>query len=207
MSEITLASNDGFAVPEKSGGSAIVGKLVKFSVDGRFVVDKTEPMAADTTLVAMAVVTAWVCWKDGRLVEHRITQPGQYHPDREELGNLDEKAWEVGLNDKPSDPWRDTRYLHLMDPQTGADFTFVTDTFGGRRGIGDLKSQIANVRSSHPASVPILKLCSTPWKTKFGVKQRPEFKVVGWRGRQETITPEKQRKPFWSSGGRPIRSR
>jgi hypothetical protein len=202
MSEVTIVPNDGFAVPEKSGGSAIVGKLVKFSVDGKFVVDKTEPMAADTTLVAMAVVTAWVCWKDGSPVEHRITQPGQYHPDREELGDLDEKTWEVGLNDKPSDPWRDTRYLHLIDPQTGADFTFVTDTFGGRRGIGDLKSQIANVRSVHPAAVPIVKPCSVAWKTRYGIKQRPEFKVVGWRGRQETVASvhqvveDKQRKPL-----------
>jgi hypothetical protein len=203
MSALIPMPDDGFAVQEKSGGTAIVGKLIKFTTDGKFVVDKTEALRAETALVAMGVVTCWTRWgEDGEKPEHRITQPGQQHPDREELPDLDESKWPPGLNGEPSDPWRDTRYLHLIDPQTGTDYTFVTESYGGRRGIGDLKSQIANVRSAHPAAVPIVKPCSTPWKTKYGVKQRPEFKVVGWRGRQETAAPvaqvseERQRKPL-----------
>jgi hypothetical protein len=49
-----------------------------------------------------------------------------------------------------------------------------------------LKSQIANVRSVYPAAVPLVKLGSVPWKTRYGTKQRPEFKVVGWRGKQDS---------------------
>jgi hypothetical protein len=186
MSELIVANPDGFAVQENAGASMIVGKMVKF-LDGRFVVDKTEPLPATTTLVAVNAVTAWVHWEDSRPVEHRITQPGQSHPYRTDLPDQDETKWPPGLNDEPSDPWRDTRYLHLIDPNTGADYTFVTDSFGGRRAVGDLKQQIANVRMAHPRAVPLVQLASTMMKTRFGQKARPDFKIVGWRGRQDDI--------------------
>ena len=32
--------------------------------------------------------------------------------------------WSPGLNGEPADPWKDTRYLHLVNPRTGADLTF-----------------------------------------------------------------------------------
>jgi hypothetical protein len=186
MPELIVANADGFAVQENAGASMIVGKMVKF-LDGRFVVDKTEPLPATTTLVAVNAVTAWVHWEDSRPVEHRITQPGQSHPYRTDLPDQDETKWPPGLNDEPSDPWRDTRYLHLIDPNTGADYTFVTDSFGGRRAVGDLKQQIANVRMAHPRAVPLVQLASTMMKTRFGQKARPDFKIVGWRGRKDDI--------------------
>jgi hypothetical protein len=184
--DITLANADGFAVAENAGASMIVGKMVKF-LDGRFTVDKTEPLPATTTLVAVSAVTAWVHWDDNRPVEHRVTQVGQTHPYRDELPDQDKTKWPPGLNDEPSDPWRDTRYLRLIDPNTGADYTFVTDSFGGRRAVGDLKQQIANVRMAHPGAMPLVQLASTMMKTRFGQKARPDFKIVGWRGRKDDI--------------------
>jgi hypothetical protein len=182
-------NDDGFAVQENQSGTSLIrGKMLKFA-DGQFTADKTATIPGDTTLVAVAVITAWVHWVEGRPIEHRITSPGQQHPERDELPDLDENLWPPGLDDQPSDPWKDTRYLHLIDPQSGTDFTFVTDSYGGRRGVGDLKSQIANVRSAHPAAVPVVKLGSTMMKTRFGPKPRPEFLVVGWRGRSEGAAP------------------
>jgi hypothetical protein len=187
-SEIVVAKADGFAVQENTSTTMIVGKMLKY-IDGRYTVDKTETMPANTTLVAVGTITAWVHWENSKPIEHRITQPGQSHPYRDELPDQDEKNWPPGMNDEPSDPWRDTRYLHLIDPQTGADYTFVTDSFGGRRAVGDLKSQIANVRSVHPEAVPLVQLATTTMKTRFGQKPRPEFKIVGWRGMHDTATP------------------
>jgi hypothetical protein len=199
MNNDITVMEDGFSVQEKSSGTMIVGKLLKF-LDGRYIADKTETLPADTTLVAVGVITVWTHWVDGKPVEHRVTQPGQLHPEREDLPEQDESKWPPGLNDEPSDPWRDTRYLHLIDPQTGADYTFTTDSFGGRRGVGELKSQIANVRFAHPSAVPVVQLGSVPWKTKFGTKQRPSFKVIGWRGKQESppiqvVEQRKQEQP------------
>jgi hypothetical protein len=176
--------DDGFSVQENLSSSYIQGKMLKF-IDGRFVVDKAEELPTDSTLVALNVITCWVHWENGKPIDHRVTQPGQQHPDRDELPDQDESLWPPGLNGEPEDVWKDTRYLHLIDPQTGADFTFVTDSYGGRRGVGNLKSQIYYVRMAHPAALPVVQLASAPMKTRFGLKKRPEFKVVGWRGRQQ----------------------
>jgi hypothetical protein len=116
---------------------------------------------------------------------HRVTHVGESHPLRDDLPDNDEAQWPAGLNGEPSDPWRDTRYLHLIDPNTGADYTFVTDSYGGRRAVSDLKAQIANVRSVHPGAVPIVQLAATMMKTRFGQKPRPDFKIAAWRGKQE----------------------
>ena len=200
MSEIAVMNTDGFAVQENSGASMIVGRMLKF-IDGRFTVDKTETLPANTTLVAVSAVTVWVHWENNRPVEHRVTQPGQSHPYRDDLPDQDQTRWPLGLNNEPSDPWRDTRYLHLIDPNTGADFTFISDSFGGRRAVGDLKQQIANVRSAHPAAVPLVQLASTMMKTRFGQKPRPDFKIVGWRGKQDDVAATRAGKVAVIPGG------
>jgi hypothetical protein len=179
-----ITADDGFGVQEKASSSSIIGTMVKF-VDNQFIEGKDKPLPIGTRLVAKATITAWVHWKDNKPVEHRITQTGQHHPDRGELPDLDETKWPPGLSSEPNDPWKDTRYLHLVDQQSGADYTFVTDSIGGKRGVADLKNQIANVRSSHPGAVPVVALGSTPWKTKFGIRHRPQFHVVGWIGKDD----------------------
>jgi hypothetical protein len=215
MTNDIITTNDGFAVPENSSsGSMIMGRMLKFNNDAEYVFNKTEKLSAETTLVAVGVATVWVHWVDGKPAEHRITHEGHVHPDREDLPDQDQDLWPPGLSG-PADPWKDTRYLHLVDPQTGMDFTFVTDTFGGRRAVSDLKSQIRNVRSAHPLALPVLQLKSTTMPTKFGVRQRPEFKVVGWTGRlasqevaaplqveQQKRAPRRQDDPI--STGRPV---
>jgi hypothetical protein len=189
---------DGFSVPEKGGNSLIIGKMLKFTIDGKYKIDKADILPDGTTLVAIGVKTVWVKWQDGKPVEHPITQPGQLHPDRADLPDQDQTTWEPGKDGEPSDPWKDTRYLHLIDPRTGQDYSFVTDTFGGRKAVGELKSQITNVRFAHPGAVPVVQLGSTRWKTNFGLILRPEFKVVGWRNEGNApvqITHGPQNKP------------
>jgi hypothetical protein len=179
----TDSQSDGFSVAEKGGSNLIVGKMVKFTIDGKYKVDKADILPDDTRLVAIDVTTAWVRWNEERPSEHRITQPGQIHPDRDDLPDQDKATWEPGLTGEPADPWRDTRYLRLIDPRTGQDYTFVSDTYGGRKAVGDLKSQIGNVRFAYPGAVPVVQLGSTMMKTSFGLKPRPEFKVIGWRNK------------------------
>jgi hypothetical protein len=144
------------------------------------------------------ITTAWRKRADDK-PEHRITQPGQVHPDRADLPDQDKARWEPGLNGAPSDPWRDTRYLRLIDPRTGQDYTFVTDTYGGRIAIGNLKSQINNVRFAYPGAVPIVQLGSTMMPTSYGLRPRPEFRVVGWRNKHDRTVPQLGR----SSQGQP----
>jgi hypothetical protein len=181
-----IVQADGFTVAEKPGSNLIVGRMLKFTIDSKYKVDKADILPDNTTLVAIDVTTAWVKWDDDKPSEHRITQPGQGHPDRADLPDQDKATWKPALNGEPSDPWRDTRYLRLIDPRTGQDYTFVTDTYGGRKAVGDLKSQITNIRFAYPGAVPVVRLASTMMKTSFGQKPRPEFKVVDWRNKNNT---------------------
>lgn len=185
---IATTTNDGFDVQENTSSSSIIGTMMKFT-EGQYRINKDQVVPIGTPLVAKAVVTAWVHWVDQKPAEHRITQPGKSHPLRDELPDQDEAAWPPGLNQEPSDPWRDTRYLHLVDQKTGADYTFITDGVGGRQGIADLKNAIANVRHAHPAALPIVALNSVPMKTKFGVRSRPQFNVVEWVGKEVDDSP------------------
>jgi hypothetical protein len=182
MSEL-VTSNDGFAVKENSASNLIDGKLVKFNE--KYLADKVAMESDDLVpLAVMGIATVWVHWKDNRPTEHLVTQTGQNHPLRDELGDLDESEWPPGLNDEPSDPWRDTRYLRLVHLKTGAGYTFVTDSKGGIRATADLKAAVARVRFANPGAVPVIQLATTTWKTKYGQKTRPDFKVIGWRGPQ-----------------------
>lgn len=175
----TTTSIDGWSSVPETNGTMLRGRVAKFK-DGKFFADKIDDITG-TTLVAVDVATAWLKWWDARPAEHRITRPGERHPDRDELGDLDEMQWQDGLNGEPADPWRDTRYLYLIDPLTAEEITFVTDSAGGRRAVSDLRRQIANMRRAHPAALPVVKLEAGSMSTRFGVKPKPDFRVIDWK--------------------------
>lgn len=195
----TPTYTDRFSVPERASPSYIVGQLLKFA-DGRYKVDKIQDLPPGGRYCAVNVATVWVRWADKKPAEHLITTPGQHHPERDELGDLDQSKWPMGLNGQPDDPWKDTRYVHLVNQKTGADYTFVTDSHGGRRAVGDLKSQIANIRNEHRQALPIIELGSVSWKTKFGSALRPAFHVVSWverRGGGQLFLDRPEPEPDW----------
>lgn len=179
--QLSLLPDDGLTgvIEKKASGSPIIGRLMKYK-DGLYYVDGNQHQSGGRYVVR-GLVVAWVKWQDGKPVDHKVTPTGGYHPDREELGDLDQSLWPISkFTDAPSDVWRDTRYLVLTDPKTGEDFTFVSDTAGGQRAVSDLTRAISNVRAGQPGATPIVALMSTMWKTKRGPQPRPELKVVDW---------------------------
>ena len=139
--------------------------------------------AEDDTYAVLDAKAVWVRWgADKKPAKQRVTQPGEHHPERHELPDNDEDEWPLGLDGDPEDPWKDNRYVSLINTVTAAELTFVTDTYGGRSAVSDLKKQISTMRRAHPGAIPIVKLSNTLMPTRFGQKQRPELKVVGWRG-------------------------
>jgi hypothetical protein len=194
MSNQVAIIKDGFSTEErKNGNSLITGRILKFK-DSGYTVDK-ESFASGGRYFARDVATVWTHWEDGEPVEHRITEPGGYHPDRSELPDQDQNLWPIGLGGTAADPWRDSRYLHLVCQQSGADYTFISDTHGGRQAVGQLKDQIRNVRYAHPGAMPIIALGMTPMKTKYGMRQRPQFVVVGWVDKHQGAAPLLLNKP------------
>ena len=119
-------------------------------------------------------------WQGGKPVEYRVREPGVPMPERAELGDNDPAKWEVGPDGQPRDPWQNTRFVHLIDPQTAEEFTFSTSSWGGRDCVINLAGQIKRMRSKHPDAVPLVELGAAPMSTKFGRKSKPVLKVVGW---------------------------
>jgi hypothetical protein len=171
--------DDGFGVVETGSAGLLRGRRLKFK-DNAYLIDGTDHLPEDIKqLTVVSMSTLWTRWEDGKPL-HKVTPTGQTHPQREELGDLNQDEWEAGLDGRPADPWRDGRHVHLVHDKTAEQFTFVTETVGGRIAVSNLKSQISLYRRVHPHACPVVELGRADMKTKVGVKQRPAFKVVGW---------------------------
>lgn len=131
-------------------------------------------------LVALATAAGWVKWQAGKPVEYRMREPGVPMPARTDLGDNAAGNWEVGPDGQPRDPWQNTHFVYLVDPQTAEEFTFSTSSLGGRDCVINLAGQIKRMRGKHPDAVPLVKLGAAPMKTKFGRKSKPVLKVVDW---------------------------
>jgi hypothetical protein len=183
MGQALAIRDDGFAVAERGGTNLIKGILTKFS-DSVYRASKTEVVqqAPDgPAFVVVGIVTAWVTWKSGK-PSHKVTHNGQIHPYREDLGDLDQSEWEIGIGGLPSDPHRDTRYVYLVNLRSGKTYTLVGDTIGMRQAVGELKDAIAIVRQARPGALPVVQLATTTMKTKYGMRPRPSFEIIDWRG-------------------------
>jgi hypothetical protein len=182
MKQQTMPADDGWDdAANEAGERTIRGTLLKFS-DWHWTAGKeATEIETGTRLVALATAAMWVRWQDGKPVEYRVRQSGRRLPDREELGYDDDEEWEEGPSGERQDPWRNTRLVYLVDPQTAEAFTFSTSSWGGRGAVTDLGDQISRMRSVRPDAVPIVELQAVEMPTKYGRKSKPAFKIVGWK--------------------------
>jgi hypothetical protein len=208
MNQLVEAHSNSIATPENDGWDAAAaegsdrvlrGELLKFS-DGHWLIGREAlPMAPGLRLVAMGTAAAWVRWAGGKPDRYVVRQPGVPFPDRDELGDHDETAWENGPDDKPRDPWQSSRFVHLVNPETAAAYTFSTTSWGGRGAVIDLADAIGRYRHARPGAAPVVVLESAPMQTRYGKKWKPVFKVVDWVGGSE---PEPARPKLVSTNER-----
>ena len=56
--------------------------------------------------------------------------------------------------------------------------------------VAELGQQIAGMRQlKGSGAVPVIELDVQAFKTKFGLKKRPEFRVVGWKATNDESGP------------------
>jgi hypothetical protein len=83
---------------------------------------------------------------------------------------------------KPKAPWVLQHIAYLIDPVSAESYTFINGTFGARLAVEKLADRVANMQRLRGGNaLPVVKLESKPMRTRFGVKQRPEFTIVEWR--------------------------
>jgi len=176
--------NDGWDNTDNDSGRMIRGQLIRCN-DGHWLYGKEhKPVEPGAQFLAAGTLTTLVHWQNGQPIEVLTKQPGEQLPDVGDLNSrIDESEWEIGLDGKPRPPWQTQRLVYLVNTMTYATATFVTSTGGGAVAIADLANAIEMRRRLYEdGAVPIVELGTAPWKTKWGMKIRPAFHIVGWGG-------------------------
>jgi hypothetical protein len=95
------------------------------------------------------------------------------------------EQWELGLDGKPSKPWKITYVIYLVDVfKTGALYMYAHDTYGAMQCYHMLEERIAVMRMLRGEHVyPIVRLEKRQWKSAtYGMQMRPHLEPTGdWR--------------------------
>jgi hypothetical protein len=170
---------------KEGDGRLIQGTRLGFS-DGAWSIGK-EQTAFDTArrLIALGTLTAWVRWEAQKPAEIIVKQAGKPFPEREDLQPPvpTDGVWPNNPDgSEGKDPWQRTMHLYLCDETTSAGYTFASSSWGAKSSITDLAVTIRNHRYKEPGALPIVTLGSAPFKTRFGLRKKPAFDIVGWTG-------------------------
>lgn len=186
--------------------SSIVGRMIKFDKNGQFVTsDDGQPIPEDDEFIALVdqiLVGRIKFVEDGPPVRVSpitgrptmgLLYGGFIPPTDDELDERDEAKWEVGLDGKPSDPWRHQHYLVLQHTDSGALYTFVTSSQTGRRAVGNLVRHFERMKTAKPGEFPVVKLRPGGFMHKderVGFVPTPTFVVVGRAPQDSAVRPD-----------------
>jgi hypothetical protein len=183
----TTALNAYEAYGAATAARAFIGDLLKFS-KGEYLagVDQYEvPIGTELAVAMSELVVGWVKWVDGARVDQRCGPIQSFQPpQRHELGDDDQDAWDSDDEGRPRDPWQ----FENRVPMIGTDdeqsvFTFTTSSRGGLSAIGELAKTYGHRLHTHPNEFPIVKLGVGSYAHRnrsFGRIKYPIFEVIGW---------------------------
>jgi hypothetical protein len=175
-----VTQHDGF--DSASAERLIQGEILRFA-DGNWSTKEGTPLSDDLELLVVGTAKALQRWQDRMPVETIRERAGEQLPDLDDLNAaIPKKQWEIGLDGQPRAPWVLQAVVYLLNPVDAASFTYLNSTAGARIAIERLNEKVSRMRMLRGSAVlPRIRLSSKSMKTKFGVKLRPEFEIVGWR--------------------------
>ncbi|WP_271523275.1 hypothetical protein [Bradyrhizobium sp. CCBAU 53380] len=187
--EVTTIGSDGFDGCEdrvegdgrESAIRVIQGSKWSFTQDCKWVDDSDQAIPADTEVTVVGIERVIQKWVDDVPVETRFIPHGELIPNIEKLNAACPKEeWGEDVNGKPRGPWQFQYVLYAVDTDMGK-ITFPTGTVGGKICISELRDKVVNMRKFRGEHVYPVVSPSTAWmNTKFGGRNRPDFKVKRW---------------------------
>ena len=144
-----------------------------------------ERPADGMTLIAdvQGIMVGWRCWKDRKIVDAAVGFVAENFkpPQRNDLGDLDESAWERDANGNPKDPWVFGFYIRLTDDD-GEAYVYSATSNGARRAVFDLIKEFTKRRKKDPAHcVPVVRLMADSYRHKdYGRIDTPKLAVIDW---------------------------
>jgi hypothetical protein len=165
---------------DNTSDDPVEGKSIRFLSDVGYVIgrEKTE-LPAGKRFAVYDSAEGWRRLEAGAKPEWVMRKRGQDTPPQP---YVPESEYVTDLSGNKVNPWRYVRYLKMVDMDTGVISTFETDSTGGAMSIDELSSQVAGMcRLRRGTCVPVVELKVIPFKTRFGMRRRPEFSIVGWK--------------------------
>jgi hypothetical protein len=161
--------------------------------------------ADDLPLPERLLVTGYTrglqCWQGGELLDELDERDGDL-PDVDELNSqIPETEWETGLDGKPRPPWALVHVVYLVDVDMAETYTFISATYGARIAYERLVDRLELTQRLRNANVTaFVKPDRRQMKTKFGMKQRPEFTILEWREIGDGKSPQPAQLPPPTNG-------
>jgi hypothetical protein len=123
-------------------------------------------------------------WQDKKIVDRLAPQAGEPFPTADELNEkIPKSEWEEGFDGAPKGPWQLQYTIFLIDPANGAKIIAANSTTGHKIAYAELKDCIQTMRQIRGERVyPLVQLGAKPMRSKYGIKLRPSFEIIGWRG-------------------------
>ncbi|HZZ23598.1 MAG TPA: hypothetical protein VFE60_13950 [Roseiarcus sp.] len=178
---VPASASDGWGDAAREATQRVILGLMLLFADWKWTTGREHtPVPEGILLAALSTAAGWVRWAAGKPVEYVMREPGGQLADRDTLGHTDQAHWEVGPSGDKQDPWRSSRFVYLVDPQSAEVYTFTTSSIGGIGAVSDLAEKIGRRRAVHPGATPLVQLAAAEMPTRFGRKSRPVFKVVDW---------------------------
>ena len=185
---VTVPPSDGGSPAGLPGDRVMRGTIARWASSTGWV--DRDGLPLPETMLVIGYITVLRRWKNKRpeyITEHPL-------PDPDVLNNaIPISEWEIGLDGKPTKPWKLTYVIYLVDLKTGALYTYAHDTYGAMQAYNALEEQIAVMRMLRGEHVwPIVHLEKRPWRSQtYGMQMRPHFQVVDWRatGATPVISP------------------
>lgn len=180
--------------------ASIVGRLIKFSKDAKFVLADTDELVdenAEFIALCDQTLIGWIkFFNDGETPPSRIQgllYDGFKLPPQNTLDDRDPAEWPAGPSGAPEDPWKHQMLLVLQDTGTQELFTFGTTSITGRAAVGTLLKHYDRMRRANADEVPVVRLRVGGFNSKkpgVGWVATPVFAIVGRTPRDSAAKPD-----------------
>ena len=176
----------------------MVGRMIKFSKEGKFVTpDDDAEVSDETDFIALVdqTLVGWIRFNGQGEAPDRVAgllYDGFVMPPRDSLGDNDPSIWEIGLSGQPADPWQHQICLVLQSVETSELFTFATSSVTGRRAIGVLLRHYDRMQRSHQGFLPLVRLKVGGYQhrdTRVGWVKTPVIAAVGQVPGENAVKP------------------
>jgi hypothetical protein len=167
---------------DEQAGRIIQGRRLQFGNDFIWMTSDDEEFPGDQELCVVDCLRVCQKWIDHKVVAAIPVPPSQKWPDIQKLNDACPKSeWQEGPSGQPQGPWQRTRVVYFVDLSTMQKYTFASGTVGADICVRELRDRVRTMRRFRGESVyAIVTLGDTFMSTKWGGRQRPDFRIQRW---------------------------